>query len=86
MPGRGRWKDPTWLDRQLARVRQSTSEIEALMARQQAAFTAAWERYCERFSKRYPRQVKSMRLRLEKRRRPHTSVKRYAQKRRGLRL
>jgi phosphohistidine swiveling domain-containing protein len=37
-------------------------DIEALLARQQAAFTAAWERFCER----YPRKVKSMQRRLEK--------------------
>jgi pyruvate,water dikinase len=55
-------EDPAWLDRQLAEFAKAPVDIEALFARQQAAFTAAWERFCERF----PRKVKSMRLRLEK--------------------
>lgn len=55
-------EDPTWLDRQLVEFAKAPVEIEALFAKQQAAFTAAWERFCER----HPRKVKSMRLRLEK--------------------
>jgi phosphohistidine swiveling domain-containing protein len=55
-------EDPAWLDRQLAEFAKAPVEIEALIARQGAAFTAAWER----FSERHPRKVKSMRLRLEK--------------------
>jgi len=54
-------EDPTWLDRQLVEFAQAPVEIEALIAKQQAAFTAAWERFCER----HPRKVKAMRLRLE---------------------
>ena len=37
-------------------------EIEVLFAKQQAAYSTAWERFCER----HPRNVKSMRRRLEK--------------------
>jgi phosphohistidine swiveling domain-containing protein len=55
-------EDPNWLDRQLAEFAKAPVGIEALFARQQAAFTAAWER----FGERYPRKVKAMRLRLEK--------------------
>lgn len=55
-------EDPTWLDRQLVEFAKAPVEIEALLARQQAAFTAAWQRFCTR----YPRKVKSMRLRLKK--------------------
>jgi rifampicin phosphotransferase len=55
-------EDPAWLDRQLVEFATAPVEIEALMARQQAAFTGAWERFCEH----HPRKVKSMRLRLEK--------------------
>jgi phosphohistidine swiveling domain-containing protein len=55
-------EDPTWLDRQLAEFAKAPVDTEALFARQQAAYSAAWERFCER----YPRKVKAMRLRLEK--------------------
>jgi phosphohistidine swiveling domain-containing protein len=55
-------EDPAWLDRQLVEFATAPVDIEALLARQQAAFTAAWERFCER----YPRKVKSMQRRLEK--------------------
>ena len=55
-------EDPAWLDQQLAEFNQAPVDIEPLIARQQAAFTAAWERFCER----YPRKAKPMRLRLEK--------------------
>jgi pyruvate,water dikinase len=55
-------EDPTWLDRQLAEFAKTPVDIEALIARQQAAYTAAWERFCER----QPRKVKAMQLRLEK--------------------
>ncbi|MBN1890237.1 MAG: hypothetical protein JW850_19735 [Thermoflexales bacterium] len=54
-------EDPTWLDRQLVEFAKAPVDVEALIARQQAAFTATWKRFCER----YPRKVKSMRLRLE---------------------
>jgi pyruvate,water dikinase len=59
-------EDPTWLDRQLAEFAEAPVDIEALIARQQAAYTAAWERFCARFSARQPRKVKAMQLRLEK--------------------
>jgi phosphohistidine swiveling domain-containing protein len=55
-------EDPTWLDRQLAEFAKAPVEVEALLARQRAAFTAAWERFCER----HPRKVKSMEWRLKK--------------------
>jgi pyruvate,water dikinase len=55
-------EDPTWLDRQLAEFAKAPVDIEALFGRQQAAYSAAWERFCER----HPRKVKAMRLRLEK--------------------
>jgi phosphohistidine swiveling domain-containing protein len=55
-------EDPTWLDRQLAEFARAPVEVEALLARQQAGFAAAWERFCER----HPRKAKSVRLRLEK--------------------
>jgi len=54
-------EDPTWIDRQLVEFAKAPVEIEALFARQRAAYAAAWERFCER----HPRKVKSMRLRLE---------------------
>jgi pyruvate,water dikinase len=55
-------EDPTWLDRQLVEFAKAPVKIEALFARQQAAFIAAWGRFCEH----HPRKMKSMRLRLEK--------------------
>jgi pyruvate,water dikinase len=54
-------EDPAWLDRQLVGFAQAPVDIEALFARQQAAYSAAWERFREQ----YPRKAKSMRLRLE---------------------
>jgi phosphohistidine swiveling domain-containing protein len=54
-------EDPTWLDQQLTEFAEAPVAIETLMARQQAAYSAAWKRFCER----YPRKVKAMRLRLE---------------------
>ena len=56
------FEDPTWLDRQLAEFEKAPVDIERLLAKQRAAFTAAWERFCER----YPRKAKSTRRRLEK--------------------
>jgi pyruvate,water dikinase len=55
-------EDPTWLDRQLAEFNKAPADVGAMMARQEAAFTGAWDRFCER----YPRKAKSMRRRLEK--------------------
>jgi len=59
-------EDPAWLDRQLAQFAKAPVDIEALMAGQQAAYAAAWERFCERFSARHPRKIQSMRQRLAK--------------------
>ena len=56
------FEDPTWLDRQLAAWAESPVDVEGLLARQRAAFDAAWER----LQNRYPRQVKSTRRRLAK--------------------
>jgi len=55
-------EDPTWLDRQLSEFAKAPVDTEALFARQRAAYSAAWERFCER----HPRKVKAVRLRLEK--------------------
>ena len=55
-------EDPTLLDRQLSEFAKAPVDAEALFARQRAAYSAAWERFCER----HPRKVKAMRLRLEK--------------------
>lgn len=55
-------EDPTWLDQQLIEFAKAPVEIEALIAKQHTAYSAAWERFCER----HPHKVKSMRLRLEK--------------------
>ncbi len=54
-------EDPTWLDRQLVEFAKAPVDIEALIAKQQAAYLAAWERFCER----HPRKVKAMQQRLE---------------------
>ncbi len=54
-------EDPAWLDRQLAEFAVAPVDLDALLAKQQAAFAAAWER----FRARYPGKAKSMRLRLE---------------------
>jgi len=53
-------EDPTWLDRQLAEFARAPVDVGELLARQQAAFASAWER----FSERHPRQAKPMWLRL----------------------
>jgi rifampicin phosphotransferase len=54
-------EDPEWLDKQLAEYRTSPVDVETLLARQQAAFHAAWQR----FQTRYPRKARSMRRRIE---------------------
>jgi phosphohistidine swiveling domain-containing protein len=53
-------EDPAWLDRQLAELDKTTVDIEALFAKQRAAYEASWER----FRARYPGKVQSMRRRL----------------------
>ncbi len=55
-------EDPAWLERQLDEYTTNPVDIESLMAKQNAAYQAAWKRFCER----YPRKVKSMRMRLQK--------------------
>jgi len=54
-------EDPEWLDQQLAEFDQFPLDIEALLARQQPDFDAAWGR----FQARYPRRAKSMRRRID---------------------
>jgi pyruvate,water dikinase len=41
-------EDPTWLDRQLAALTESSVDVHAMLAKQHVAFDAAWERYCRR--------------------------------------
>ena len=55
-------EDPTWLDRQVAAVKRSPVDAERLLEKQRAAFDAAWKR----FEAQHPRQVRSVRLRLER--------------------
>ncbi len=54
-------EDPTWLDRQLAQLRESPVDVDALLTRQRAQFEAAWQR----FAARYPRKAKPMRRRID---------------------
>jgi len=42
-------EDPAWLDRQLPEFAKAPVDIEALFAKQRAAYTAAWERFCWAF-------------------------------------
>jgi rifampicin phosphotransferase len=53
-------EEPDWLDRQLAHLRDSPVDAQALLAQQRAAFDAAWQR----FVARYPRKAKEMRRRI----------------------
>lgn len=53
-------EDPLWLERHLAEWEKAPVDVEALLARQRSAYEAAWER----FGKKVPRKVKSMRKRL----------------------
>lgn len=53
-------EDPAWLDRQLAEFAKTAVDVEALFARQVAAYAAAWARLCEH----HPGKVKVMRQRL----------------------
>ena len=55
-------EDPGWLDRQLAEWAETPVDVEPMLARQRAAYEAAWER----FRQRYPRKARAMRRRLEK--------------------
>jgi len=54
-------EDPHWLERQLAEWAWSPVDIQALLAKQHAAFDAAWRR----FQQRYPRKAEAIRRRLE---------------------
>lgn len=54
-------EDPTWLDRQLAEFAKNPVDVDALFAKQQAAYQATWQRFCER----YPGKVKLMQRRLK---------------------
>lgn len=53
-------EDPDWLDRQLASLREAPVDVDTLLARQQEAQAAAWQR----FQQRYPRKAAGMRRRI----------------------
>jgi phosphohistidine swiveling domain-containing protein len=53
-------EDPDWLDRQLARFRESPVDVEALLAAQRERFEAVWQR----FLARYPRKAKAVHHRI----------------------
>lgn len=53
-------EDPDWIDRQVAGLRAAGTDISALLARQETARTAAWQR----FGERYPRKEAAMRRRI----------------------
>ena len=55
-------ENPNWLDRELAKFRESPVEVEAQLARQSSEFEAAWTR----FQRRYPRQANTMGRRIDK--------------------
>ncbi len=55
-------EDPDWIDKQLAGLRQSKEDAPALLARQEAARNAAWER----IHQRYPRKEKSIRRQIDR--------------------
>jgi pyruvate,water dikinase len=55
-------EDPDWLDRELARFRESPVEVEAQLARQHTEFEAAWTR----FQRHYPHQAKTMGRRIDR--------------------
>ncbi|ATB29910.1 PEP/pyruvate-binding domain-containing protein [Melittangium boletus] len=54
-------EEPAWLDRQLARARETPVDVDTLLARQKEARAAAWER----FQARHPSRVKALRHQLE---------------------
>ena len=54
-------EDPDWLDRQLASLNEAPVNVTELLARQQTAHEAAWER----FRQRYPSKVAKIRRRIE---------------------
>jgi rifampicin phosphotransferase len=55
-------EDPAWIDRQLAGLRDATHDATALLARQEEASSAAWER----FRSRFPRRERALRRRIER--------------------
>ncbi|HZO70681.1 MAG TPA: PEP/pyruvate-binding domain-containing protein [Ktedonobacteraceae bacterium] len=55
-------EDPDWIDRQLVGMRESPVDVRQLLARQNAAHEAAWER----FRQRYPREAKRIRRRIDR--------------------
>ncbi|QBD76480.1 pyruvate, phosphate dikinase [Ktedonosporobacter rubrisoli] len=55
-------EDPQWIDQQLAGLREAKTDITTLLARQQEARAAAWQRFAER----HPGKVHTMRRQIEK--------------------
>jgi pyruvate,water dikinase len=55
-------EQPGWMDEQLAQFRTSPVDVEALLARQNAEFDAAWKR----FRSLYPGKAKAMRRRIDR--------------------
>lgn len=54
-------EDPDWIDRQLAGLRAAPADVGTLLARQQEAYAAAWER----LRQRHPGKAASIQRRLE---------------------
>ncbi|MBE1609605.1 phosphohistidine swiveling domain-containing protein [Actinopolymorpha pittospori] len=55
-------EDPYWTDRQLAEMEQAKADANDLLARQESARTAAWER----LGRTHPRAVRSLRRRIDR--------------------
>ncbi|SPF46525.1 PEP-utilizing enzyme, mobile domain protein [Candidatus Desulfosporosinus infrequens] len=55
-------EDPGWLDQQLEQFGKSSIDVEALLIKQRSEFTMAWKR----FETSHPRQVRSMKRRINK--------------------
>ncbi|MDR3601500.1 MAG: PEP/pyruvate-binding domain-containing protein [Desulfosporosinus sp.] len=55
-------EEPGWLDRQLVQFGKSPIDVEALLIKQRSEFTMAWKR----FETSHPRQVRSMKRRINK--------------------
>ena len=55
-------EDPGWLDQQLKQFGKSSIDVEALLIKQRSEFTMAWKR----FETSHPRQVRSMKRRINK--------------------
>ncbi len=54
-------EDPTWLEWQIEEFVKSPADVDALLTNRRAEFEAAWQR----FEKRFPRQARKMRRRVE---------------------